>query len=218
MNQWPTTRNTLLVKLVGEDYQTAWHEFSKLYEPVIYRFARRRGLQHVDAVDLAQQVMLNVLRAAESWEDDARPQHFRRWLKTVTRNSLVNLVTREARHRAVGGDQPTPPSCPAKEPFPSNEDSQAWQSEETRAIFRAAASVVRKEFSDASWQSFERTMLQHESVESVAMALSKSKGAVYAARARVIRRLTEESQRGFGISESEAENSGSVDSTTPGKS
>lgn len=218
MNQWPTTRNTLLVKLAGDDCQSAWFEFSKLYEPVIYRFARRRGLQHVDAIDLTQQVMLNVLRAAESWEDDERPQHFRRWLKTVTRNSLVNLVTREAKHRAVGEDQSAPSSCPVMAPFPSNDDSQAWQSEETRAIFRAAASVVRKEFSDASWQSFERTMLKHETVESVANALSKTKGAVYAARARVIRRLTEESQRSLGTSESTPEKSGSVDSTTLGES
>ena len=51
MQESPATRASLLVRLrEGEDAE-AWQEFVHLYAPVIYGFARKRGLQDADAAE-----------------------------------------------------------------------------------------------------------------------------------------------------------------------
>ncbi len=189
MNQWPTTRATLLVSLSNEQHHAAWVEFAQVYEPVIYRFARKRGLQHADAAELTQQVLLKVMKSSQRWSDEDPPSYFRGWLKTVASNSLINLVTRESKYRAVGGSNEHAVSEPVADPA----ESSIWAEEEQRALLRQAAKNIRSEFSEDSWAAFELTLFQGKSIETVAQSLGKSKGAVYAARARIVRRLKHES-------------------------
>lgn len=51
MTQVPPTRNSLILRLRNRRNVDAWQEFAAIYEPVVYRMARRRGLQHADALD-----------------------------------------------------------------------------------------------------------------------------------------------------------------------
>ena len=192
MQHWPTTRNTLLVKLAGEEFESAWREFSKQYEPAIYRFARRRGLQHTDAIEVTQQVMLSVMKSAQRWAEDEPPEHFRGWLKRVASNRLINIVQRDAKHRGVGGSGQLAFGQQSEQ---SDKHNQLWAAEENRAILRIAAENIRNEFAADSWRAFERTLLGGESVESVATELKKSAGSIYASRARIMRRLKQESFR-----------------------
>ena len=62
------TRASLLIQLREKDNHGAWQEFVKLYGPIIYGFARKRGLQDADAADLMQDVMRSV-SGAEGEED-----------------------------------------------------------------------------------------------------------------------------------------------------
>ncbi len=60
-----------------------------------------------------------------------------------------------------------------------------------REVFRWAARQVRKEFHQATWDAFWLTAVEGGTVEVVAEELAKSRGAIYAARSRVIRRIQE---------------------------
>lgn len=188
MNQWPTTHDKLLASLCDEQQQAAWFEFSEIYEPVIYRFARKRGLQHEDAAELTQQVMLKILSFSRRWAEEERPLHFRSWLKTVARNTLINMVTREARYRAAGGSGLHGEVELVADP----DEATTWTEEEHRSVLRLAAKNIRTEFSESSWAAFEMTLYQRQSVEVAAAKIGTSKGAVYASRARIIRRLKQE--------------------------
>ena len=53
----PVTRITLLNRIKDGADAVAWREFMALYGPVVYGFARRRGLQDADAADLMQEVL-----------------------------------------------------------------------------------------------------------------------------------------------------------------
>ena len=197
MTQWPTTRDTLLVKLASEKYEDAWFEFAQVYEPAIYRFARKRGIQHDDAIELTQRVMFAVMRQAKDWSKNEPPDHFRSWLKRIANNSLINMVKRESKHRGLGGEDiavyADNDSC--GKPSTEESESQAWATEENRAIMRQAIGNVKPEFSSDSWSAFEETLLNGCSVESTARTLGKTAGAVYAARSRIVRRITSESKR-----------------------
>ena len=49
MSDAPTTRPSLLLRMRDARDHEAWHTFVELYAPLVYRFARKRGLQDADA-------------------------------------------------------------------------------------------------------------------------------------------------------------------------
>ena len=70
-------------------------------------------------------------------------------------------------------------------------DSDLLRLEYRREVFRWAARQVRKEFHQATWDAFWLTAVEGRAVEVVAEELAKNRGAIYAARSRVIRRIQE---------------------------
>ena len=93
MDLWPDTRDTLLARLRDPSDQAAWAEFLSIYQPLIYRFSRSRGLQDADAQDATQHVLWAVARAADRWEPDPSRGRFRSWLAKVASNAAINFTT-----------------------------------------------------------------------------------------------------------------------------
>jgi RNA polymerase sigma-70 factor (ECF subfamily) len=61
--------------------------------------------------------------------------------------------------------------------------------EHRREVFRWAARRVRSEFHPSTWDAFWSTAVEGRPVETIAEALGKNPGSIYAARSRVIRRI-----------------------------
>lgn len=76
MEQFPDTRRSLLVRLREPTDDVAWAEFIEIYDPLVYRLARRRGLQDADARDLCQEVLRTVARAIDRWDPNPKKEHF----------------------------------------------------------------------------------------------------------------------------------------------
>lgn len=53
MTDLPDTRHSLLFRLRDTTDREAWRQFVEVYSPVIYHYARRRGLQDADAAERA---------------------------------------------------------------------------------------------------------------------------------------------------------------------
>lgn len=184
---WPETSATLLTSLNDPHDREAWDEFTQLYRPAIYRFARRMGLQDADSEDATQKVLQSVARSIESKPPELQLGKFRSWLAQVTRNAVLNLVARQAQHTGSGlssvmrfldGVAVSEPDVTA-----------AWRHEERLTIFRRAAERVKSNCTDTVWKSFQLTAVEGRSCEQVSEQLGISVGVVYASRSRILKRI-----------------------------
>jgi RNA polymerase sigma factor (sigma-70 family) len=194
MAEPPLTRVTLLNRLRDGKDSDAWREFIHLYGPVVYGFARNRGLQDADAADLMQEVLRSVVRNADKMDYDPKRGTFRGWLYTVTRNKIYNFLNgQKNRPRGIGDStaQERLESIPDRADEP---DSQ-WDLEYQRQLSAKAMDRVRHEFHKATWQAFWGTAVEGRSAADVGTELNMSIGAVYVAKSRVLARLREEIKR-----------------------
>lgn len=189
MAELPTTRRSLLCRVKDPRDADAWQEFVQIYRPAIYRFARKRGLQPADADDLAQLVFAKVSEKVQDWDFEEKGGSFRAWILVVTRNAVINSLTRRKPDIASGGTTMTQQLANYK--IQQEQVDAELQHEYRRATFRHAAKIVRAEFTETTWQAFWLTSTENLATEVVVDQLGITMGALYAARSRVMRRLKE---------------------------
>lgn len=191
MYEFPETRNSLIARIQELGDGASWSEFLAIYQPVVFRMARRRGFQDADALDVMQQVFFSVSRSIGNWRggDDLPP--FRAWLSTIARNAITQVLMRRKPDVATGSSD----VGEMLREWPDRDTTSAELDREARAeMFRWVANQVREEFSPDTWSAFWRTAVDGVSVAEVSKALGRSSGSVYVARYRVLARLKERAQ------------------------
>lgn len=192
MAEPPLTRATLLARLRNGDDADAWVEFLKLYGPVVYAFARNRGLQDADAADMMQEVLQSVARNAARMEYDPRKGTFRGWLYTVTRNKIYNFLNGGRNKARPTGDSGMLERLEAVPDRNGDDAEAAWELEYQRRLSARAMDIVRDEFQPNTWRAFWGTAVEDLPADQVGRDLGMSVGAVYVAKSRVISRLRDE--------------------------
>jgi RNA polymerase sigma-70 factor (ECF subfamily) len=186
MDESSATRRSLIVKLRDPANSAAWVEFVAIYEPLVYRLARHKGLQDADARDLCQDVLQAVARSIDRW--DPHRGSFRAWLSRITRNLLINFLTR-GRSQARGSGATSVQELLEAQPALDPSATAFFEAEYQRRLLRWAAEEVRSEFTPATWKAFWQTAMDDRPPGEVAVELGLSVGAVYIARSRVLSRL-----------------------------
>jgi len=181
----PDTRHSLIQRLQDGGDNAAWEEFASIYRPVIVRIALRKQMQFDDAEDLAQQVLLLVLKNINKWKSDPARARFRTWLQTVVRNATMNALSRRPKDQASGGTD----SLQQLHQRPDKADSLSFDLEWQRETLRWVAQQVRGEFESMTWTAFWDTAIEQSPAQEVAEKIGKSVGAVYIARSRVMQRI-----------------------------
>jgi RNA polymerase sigma-70 factor (ECF subfamily) len=186
----PLTRASLLVRLRDGTNALAWHEFIQTYGPVVYGFARKRGLQDADAADLMQDVLRSVSTALGRLDYDRQRGTFRGWLFTITRNKVFNFLSAR-RIRPQGSGNTTTNLLLDEQPEPAD-DSDEWERDYQRRLAARAMDTIQKEFQPATWKAFWITAVDGASAAEASKQTGLSTGAVYVAKSRVLARLKEE--------------------------
>ncbi len=187
VDESPLTRASLLVQIRDGSNHAAWHEFVNLYGPVVYRFARGRGLQDADAADLMQDVLRSVSSAIGRLDYDRQQGTFRGWLFTITRNKVFNFLSaRRIRPRGTG-DTNTHQLLDAQPD--SSDGNNVWELEYQRRVAALAMDRIKPEFQENTWRAFWLTAVEGSAAPDAAKQLRLSPGAVYVAKSRVLARL-----------------------------
>lgn len=186
----PVTRASLLVQIRDGSNHTAWQEFMRLYGPVVYGFARKRGLQDADAADLMQDVMRSVSSAIGRLDYDRKQGAFRGWLFTITRNKVFNFLSARRIRPRGSGDTSTNKLLDSHPD--SDEGEEEWEVEYQRRLAALAMERVKGEFQENTWRAFWLTAVEGVAAAEAGKQVGMSPGAVYVAKSRVLARLKEE--------------------------
>jgi RNA polymerase sigma-70 factor (ECF subfamily) len=172
---------SLLERLRRPGDARAWDQFVQLYSPLLYHWARRKGLQEADAADLVQEVLLLLFRKLPEFIYD-RQRSFRSWLRTVTLNKwLEGQRRRDPLAIGNGGD--------LAEIADADDMAAFEEAEYRRSVVQQALRVLCDEFPASTWRAFEEYVLAGRPAEEVAAELRLRVGTVYAAKSRVLSRL-----------------------------
>ena len=188
MDNFPSTRPSLLIRLRNEEDHQAWKEFIDIYAPLVYQYVRRRGVQDADAADVTQEALKTCSQNMGRFRYDRNRGSFRAWLFTVVRTRLSNYLSSQGRHpRGQGGTEFNWQLH--QQPAPGNLDMDEWSREYELRLVEWAKKRIRNEFREHTWQAFQLTAINGLPAKQVAAQLDMSTGAVYVAKTRVLQRL-----------------------------
>lgn len=178
-----TTSLTLLDRLRRPDQPDAWERFARLYAPLLLCWAELQGLHAADAEDLAQAVLLKLLRVLPSY--DPAGGSFRGWLFAVCRNECHDFRTRR-------DTRPLPAAAGLETVAAPTRPDELEEAEYRRRLVRRVLELVRPDFGESTWRAFEGFVMSGRPAAEVAAEVGVSVNAVYCARNRVLTRVRAE--------------------------
>lgn len=182
-----SSSSSSLITLLRARDPDAWRRLTRIYGPSVYGWARRAGLQHGDASDLAQEVFQAVAQHIDAFRRERR-ESFPAWLWTIARNKLNDWNRQRAVEPVALGGTSFQLHLEQLAETPSAADASA----EIKALARRALGLLQTDFEEVTWQAFWRTAVDHQPASAVAAELGISVSSVYTAKSRVLSRLREE--------------------------
>lgn len=191
------TRGSLLTRLREEpDASAAWEEFVRIYGDHVIRWCRGSGLQHADAADVAQDVLVRFWRQVAKFKYDPS-RRFRGYLRQILNSALADWSERRVTRPVAGGD----PS-EMLDSLLAREDlivriEEAYDTELLDLAMREVEGRVKPH----TWQAFHLLAIERLPGEEVARRLGIDPSLAYVARRnvqRMIREVVERLEGGAG--------------------
>ena len=189
------TRPTLLFRVREWGDGASWEEFHRLYRRLIYGRARRSGLSHEDAEDVAQDVFKRVAETIKDFDTNPERGSFRGWLMKLTHWRIADKF--ESRKKlpekipAPRDDSATGTGTIERVPAPVDDEDE-WDREWQQHILAAAAERVARQVKPRHYQIFDLYVLKHSPVLRVAADLKVSAASVYVIGHRLTKLLKAE--------------------------
>lgn len=178
-----------LIDHVRSDLPEGWLRLNAVYGPLVYTWCRKSGVPEGDAPDVVQEVFRSVLTNLHRFRKERVGDSFRAWVRTITKNKIVDYQRCELnRPRASGGSQ----MRDRLERFPIEAVDDEVESDDDGHLTDRVLQLIQSDFDERTWRAFWRSTVDGAPVESIAIDLGMTKGAVRQAKYRVLRRLRDE--------------------------
>ena len=173
--------------------KAAWDRLSRLYTPLVWRWAINAKLQKHDAADVVQEVFQAVAKSLSRFESGDGLPPFRAWLWGIARHKIMDHFRKSSKQPT--GDGGTSAQIrfldlPEEEEIEEGSNPNSLTDKDSLA-FRAIQ-LMKTDFKENTWQAFWRVTVDEESPADVAADLGISVGSVYTAKSRVLTHLRTE--------------------------
>ncbi len=172
-----STRKSLLVRIRDKQDRTAWQTFYDLYAPLLYRYARRRGLSHHDAEEIRSQVLETIARKIESYDYQPSRGRFRSWLRRLVVNKTIDA---HRRGNAIAGGSHIEDAAVAEDL------SAAWDTEWRNARLAFGLERARARAPQRAYQIFHLLVIEEKEVRDVGEIFDTTPNQIYKAKSLVL--------------------------------
>ena len=199
MAKIPTTSTTLLRDIAQDSQHARWDEFVARYRPMMEAFMRER-FPSLEADDIIQETLIALCRVLPSYcyAPDEKG-HFHNYLTGILRNKALRQLRKDRQRAEFTADlQPTGTTGVSPVAYgptgttgilPVDIDDQSYR----ESLFELALRqfLADDSVADRTKRIFERTALNGESPEAVAVSFKMTRHAVDQAKSRAMARLRE---------------------------
>lgn len=182
------TSASLLGRVRNLNNEDSWRQFVKIYEPLLYRYGRLRGLSREDASELTQACMARLVEVMPDFEYSPGRATFKTWLRRLAHHKIIDMW--RSRRRAGGA-----PDTLGDREDPDAETDAIWEDQWQRKHLRYCLTKVLEEAAPVTRRAFELYVISEWPVERVAETLQVSVDQVYASKSRIKQRLKREYDR-----------------------
>lgn len=180
-----TTRPSLLLRIRDRADSDAWRTFDDIYRPLLFRYARDRGLAISDAEDVAQECLAVVSDHIREFDYDPLRGRFKGWLRTLVNNRVRNLLRSR---RGDAGDAASMGLPQEREDEPEDAFDRVWMEEHLRHCLDS----LRGEVDARTFEAFERYVIDEQPADEVAGALGLSVSNLYTIKWRLTLKIAEQ--------------------------
>jgi RNA polymerase sigma-70 factor (ECF subfamily) len=167
----------------------AWEQLVDQYSGLVYSWCRRSGLGPEDAADVLQSVMLKLAQHLPRFQKDGRPASFRRWLSTVTRTCITDLIRADrSRPCGLGGTDALLRLNSLQAPRETGSNSAVSARSKVGELIDVLQ-AVEETVEPNTWNAFRLTMFENLTSAEAAAQLQMSPAAIRLAKARVLLQL-----------------------------
>lgn len=175
-----STTSLTLLEQAKAGTESAWRELQSLYTPLGYYWCRQAGVAARDAEEIWANVLGRVARKLGDFEHNGRPGAFRKWLRTITRNEILDFqrarMTLRPNDEFV--DQLTVESLEQTDP-----------DVEKSILYHRAWEMIRGEFSSPHCDIFRRVVELGQEPAEVAKEFGLQRATVYSILFRIRRQI-----------------------------
>lgn len=194
------TRPTLLFRVREAGDGASWEEFHRLYRRLIYGRARRSGLSHEDAEDVAQDVFKRVAETIKDFDTDPERGSFRGWLMKLTHWRIADKFASRGKlpmqaPSAVPADDGGPRTASIERVASPADDEDAWDREWREHVLAAAVERLARQVKPKHFQAFELYVRQGWPVLKVSLQLGMNPASVYVIGHRLTKQLKAEVEK-----------------------
>ena len=183
-----STSRSLIIRLQNNE-APAWQELVTLYSPLIFFWCRKLGLSDQDCGDVTQDVFRSVVSKIASFKKQQKTDTFRGWLRTVTRNKVIDFFRNANRRPSAAGGSAAYQElsqAPDIDDLPVQDEEELQQE---HALFMRAIELIRDDFTEKTWNAFWEVVVNGLSATEAGERLNMKSGSVRVAKSRVLKRL-----------------------------
>jgi RNA polymerase sigma factor (sigma-70 family) len=177
-----TTRSSLINRVRDFGNASSWVEFDRLYRPLLAEYARRCGIDRVDAEEIAQQCLQVVVRQIPEFQ---KRKSFRGWLWAIADNKIKRYFRDRKARRCLA------PGALADKAAAVETPDQEWERQWELAHLAYCIDNVRGDFAEHTFRAFELYVIHEKPVAEIVRTLGMTANQVYVAKSRVCCRIRE---------------------------